>query len=72
MDTEAIKETNNAMDPAHLREDVTFNVVQVTGNKTFLITADDDVTLSFINHHPSFPTDDMYLCKNLGQHFVCV
>ena len=31
MVTEEIEETNNAMDPAHLREDAIFNVVQVTG-----------------------------------------
>ena len=28
---EEIKETNNATDPAHLREDVIFNAAQVTG-----------------------------------------
>ena len=27
----AIKEINNAMDQAHLREDATFNAAQVTG-----------------------------------------
>ena len=31
MVTEEIEETNNAMDPAHLREDAIFNAAQVKG-----------------------------------------
>ena len=67
---EEIEETSNATDPAHLREDVIFNATQVTGkHKTF--TKQQMIGwLSFIDHHPSFPTDDMYFCKSLGLHFV--
>ena len=69
---EAIKETNNATDPAHLREDAIFNVVQVTGKHNTFTKQQMIEWLSFTNHHSSFPTDDMYLSKTLGQHFVCV
>ena len=59
---EEIKETNNATDPAHLREDVIFNAAQVTGKHNNFTKQQMIGWLSFTNHHPSFPTEMICTC----------